>query len=42
MEAIILGVIKFTPVNDNVPKIDSKSQLLYLTASFAIRHSVFI
>jgi hypothetical protein len=42
MEAIILGAIKFTPVSDSVPKIDSKSQNLYLTASFAIRHNVFI
>jgi len=42
MEAIILGAIKFTAVNDNVPKIDNSSHHLYLTASFAIRHKVFI
>jgi len=42
MEAMILGAIRFTAVNDNVPKIDNKSHERYRTASFAIRHSVFI
>jgi hypothetical protein len=42
MEAIILGAIRLTAVTDSVPKIDNKSHTLYLAASFAIRHNVFI
>jgi len=42
MEAIILGAIRFTAVSDSVPKIANVNQPLYLTASLAIRHNVFI